>query len=313
MKIDFGHHLSLTYQGGGEKWLTQLANELSLRGHEVSVYCLPFWKKTRTVQLLPEVSYHEGYFHKLKGDVAYITYNPLSWINFHTAAPKVGGIHSNCYWQPFALQYGLLANAANLVHMITKRWELKKFNAIHIVTPVYIIDAKNVYYIPNFVDSAVYHPTVDKNEEFTVCYCSRKVWQKGYDIYEAIKKELPDVKFIESNNTPENEMPDLYSQSHVTVAPARVDTFGLTIIESLFCGTPVICSGLPAHKALSVPLTYAHTVEEYVKEILEHKSSHTYHTYDFYTTQCRVSALKYDKPHTIDEIEQMLINISHEG
>ena len=88
MHIDFCHHISLTYRGGGEKWITQLANELTLRGHEITIRALPIWKRNNPIELLPEIDYKEGYFHHLDGDVAYITYHPLSGINFKTKLPE---------------------------------------------------------------------------------------------------------------------------------------------------------------------------------------------------------------------------------
>ena len=56
IKVSFGHHLSLSYRGGGEKWLTQLANELIERGHEVEIKCLPFWKRNRPLELDKEIN-----------------------------------------------------------------------------------------------------------------------------------------------------------------------------------------------------------------------------------------------------------------
>ena len=42
MHIAFGHHLSLAYYSGGEKWVISLAKELTNRGHDVEIYALPF-------------------------------------------------------------------------------------------------------------------------------------------------------------------------------------------------------------------------------------------------------------------------------
>lgn len=310
MKISFGHHLSLTYRGGGEKWLTQLANELTCRGHDVTIRCLPFWKRDNPVDLLPEIDYKEGYFHSLDGDINYLTYNPLSWINFKVKGPKIGGIHSHCYWQPFAWRYGLLPNLANFVHMITKRWELERFDALHTVTPIYPLNVEKVYHIPNFVDGKHYSPKVPKSDEFTVGFSSRKVWQKGYDIFLELQELLDDIKFVTTGNILEKKMPEFYSRNHVTVVPARVDTFGLVNVESLLCGTPVVSSGLPTHKALGLPILYAYNLDQYIEKIELLKGMFYSGLYKDLSDTCRITALMYDKYIIIDQLENMFEEVS---
>ena len=301
--------MSLSYRGGGEKWLTQLANELVRRGHDVSVKCLPIWRKDNPVDLLPEVEYEEGYTHSLEGDIAYITYNPLSWLNFKTKSPKIGGIHSHCYWQPLDHKYGVLPNLANVVHAVTNRWELGKFKAIHTVTPIYPIPHDNVFFIPNFVDGEKYRP-FPKGDEFTVGYSSRKVWQKGWDIFLKLQELMDDIKFAVTDNIPEAQMPKFHSRNHVTVVPARVDTFGLVNVESMLCGTPVISSGLPTHKALELPIRYAYRLEEYITEIETLREMFKAGMYDTISQTCRDSALKYDKGLVIDKLENMFREVS---
>lgn len=310
MRLVFGHHLSLSYRGGGEKWLTQLANELTLRGHEVTIRALPIWKRDNPIELLPEIDYEEGYFHTLNGDVNYLTYNPLSWVNFKVKGPKIAGIHSHCYWQPFAWRYGLLPNLANFVHMITKRWELERYDAIHTVTPIYPLNVENHYYIPNFVDGEFYSPKVPKNDEFTVGYASRKVWQKGYDIFLQLQTILEGINFVETNNIPESEMPNFYAKNHVTVVPARVDTFGITGVESLMCRTPVVSSGLPTHRVLGLPMYYASTIDDYIEKIQYLLGIYESEFYKVLTRDCRESALRFDKIAVVNQLEQMLYEVS---
>lgn len=310
MNIQFGHHISLTYRGGGEKWLTQLANELVRRGHDVSVKCLPFWRRDNPVDLLPEVEYEEGYFHHLSGDVNYLTYNPLNWLNFRVDGPKIGGIHSHCYWQPIAREYGLLPNLANIVNALTSKWELSRFNAIHTVTNVYPINHKNVYFIPNFVDSQLYSPLAPKNEEFTVGYASRKVWQKGWDIFLELQELLDDMKFVTTGSILEKNMPEFYSKNHVTVVPARVDTFGLVNVESMMCGTPVVSSGIPPHKSLGLPILYAYNLDQYVEKIELLKALYYSGLYEDLSDTCRITALMYDKYIIIDQLEEMFQEVA---
>jgi glycosyltransferase involved in cell wall biosynthesis len=263
------------------------------------------------VDLLPEVDYKEGYHHHLSGDINYVTYNPLSWLNFHVDGPKIGGIHSHCYWQPFAWQYGLLPNLANFTHMLTKRWELRRFDAIHIVNPIYPLNVENIYYIPDFVDSQVYSPCAPKNDDFTVGYASRKVWQKGHDIYLRLRELLEDIKFVSTGNILEINMPEFYSRNHVTLVPARVDTFGLVNVESMLCGTPVVSSGLPTHKALGLPIRYAYKMDQYVDEIGALRDLFESGAYGGISKECRESAMKYDKQNVVDQLENMFVEVAN--
>ena len=125
MKIVFCHHLSLSYDGGGEKWIVQLSRELMNRGHSIEIFCLPFKLKDGGAydfkRDLGNIPYHEGYFHYVSADVAYVTYNPLNWLNFYITCPKIGGMHSHAYWKPINPSYGLLPNLAILANALTSR------------------------------------------------------------------------------------------------------------------------------------------------------------------------------------------------
>lgn len=315
MKIAFGHHLSLAYMGGGEKWLLQLAEELSRRGHEVEIRSLPLTLpdgRKLPIRLPEGVGYREGFFHDLTdADVSYVTYHPLNWLSFKTRRPRIAGIHSHCYWQPLALRYGALPNLANLMNRLTSKRELGRFDAVHMVTDAYGVAHDRVYHIPNFVDSRFYHPSKPKADEFTVAYASRKVWQKGYDLFLKVSDRLRGrVRFVETRNTPEASMPEFYSSSHATIVPARVDTFGLTIVESMLCGTPVVSSGLPAHRALRLPISFASTPEGYEKEILRFKSIWEGDGYGELSENCRLQAMRYDKRRIVDRIEEMFFEVS---
>jgi len=316
VKISFGHHLSLSYFGGGEKWIIQVANELASRGHEVDIHALPILldgepKVNPRDHLNPNIKYSEGYHHKLRGDVNYITYNPLSWVFFDTSHPKIAGIHSHAYWQKLDHHYGLLPNLANLVNKVIGGSELNRFDAVHAVTDVYEINHPNVKIIPNFVDSKQYDYLPPKYKEFTVGYASRKVWQKGYDIYETVRREMKnEAVFIETNNIPEKLMPMWLSQPHALIVPARVNTFGLNIVESLLCKTPVIASNLITHKALHLPLIYASNVSEYVDNLLIIKESCMSEDYLKYLEKCRQEALKFDKVRIINRLEDFFTEVS---
>lgn len=193
MRIAFCHHLSLSYYGGGEKWIIELSKELTKRGHDVRIYALPFLldgkRKVNPSKILGDIPYEEGLFHNVKADVCYVMYNPLNWFNFKTTSPRIAGMHSHAYWLPPHPNYGVLPNLANIANKLDSYFELRRFNAVHAVTNVFPINHPNIFCIPNFVDSEKYKPCKEKEDIFTVVFASRMVWQKGWDIFEYVRKK----------------------------------------------------------------------------------------------------------------------------
>lgn len=314
MHIAFCHHLSLGYYGGGEKWLIQLANELVKRGHDVEIYALPFLldgkQKINPKELLNGIPYKEGLRHSVKADVCYVTYHPLSWLNFKTSRPRIAGIHSHAYWLPPHPNYGILPNLANITNRFTSYFELRRFDAIHTVTNSFLVNHPNVHCIPNFVDSEIFKPC-RKDEKFSVGYISRKVWQKGFDVLRKVRKLSPEIQFNVSNGRiPENEMPQFVGRNHVTLVPSRVDTFGLSIVESMMTETPVITTPLITHEALELPLKYATHLKDFILGINEFREMSEYSKF---AKNCRVEALKYDKKPIVNNLEQMFSEVTYNG
>jgi glycosyltransferase involved in cell wall biosynthesis len=207
--------------------------------------------------------------------------------------------------------YGLLPNLAKIANDIFGKYDLKTFDAVHVLTGT-SKSTRPTYVIPNFVDSTFYKPS-PKPKEFTVAYASRKVWQKGYDIYNQMKTLLHNkVHFKETNNVSNSDMPQFYSDAHVLISPARVDTFGLAIVESLMCGTPVITSSILPHKRLNAKLIYADTPVTIAREILNLKKLWEYdrEKYNQLCLRGRQSVLAYDKPHIVDSIESMFKQVA---
>jgi glycosyltransferase involved in cell wall biosynthesis len=306
IKIAFCHHLSLSYNAGGEKWLINTAKALAKK-HTVEIYALPFLldgkPRINPNESLDGIYYREGFNHNVKADVTYVTYNPLSFLNFNISGPKIAGIHSEAYWQKPNIHYGKFPLVANIVNRFTSYFELRRFNAVHtILNGLYPINHPKIFSIPNYVDSEIYHP-YKKSDEFTVTFASRKVWQKGFDIFSQVAKQL-DCSVKVSGDIAEEVMPEFLGSSSVVVAPSRVDTFGLVLVESLLTGTPVVTSPLPSHYSLGLPLKYARTVEEYLQEINFVKK-------DPVSLDYRSFAMKYDKKQIIKKFEEMLIQVAH--
>lgn len=314
LRICFCHHLSLAYWGGGEKWIVAIAKELTKRGHDVEIYALPVLlegrRKLDPRDVLDGIPYSEKVHHKVSGDVVYVTYNPLSWLNFQTSKPRIGGIHSEVFWVPPHVRYGFFPNLANTVNRFTGYFDLRHFDAIHTVTDALPIDHPKVYFIPDFVDTNLFKPTCNKKERFTVAFSSRRVWQKGYDLFQEtvdlLEPEIP-IKPSIAERIPEIEMPDFLSSSHVSLLPSRVDTFGLSIVESSLCETPVITTPIPTHERLELPLTYGKSVADFRRAVLNFYDLWEHDREEFwrFAKECRRKALKFDKAKVVDQIARM--------
>lgn len=71
----------------------------------------------------------------------------------------------------------------------------------------------------------------------------------GFDLEKSdLKHEIEDLRLgdrvMSVGDLPEKDLPDLYSSAHALVFPSLAESFGFPILESMACGTPVICSSL---------------------------------------------------------------------
>jgi glycosyltransferase involved in cell wall biosynthesis len=158
MKIAICTHLSLSYMGGGEREMCELANELVERGHEVDFYALPYRMgakpKVDPHRVLKGVPYSEGWTHKVKTDVAYTFYHPLSSLNFRVQGRKIASFHSQAFFlKSVSPRYGLLPAAASYGTRLIGPLELRTFDAIHTHFPQPTVKHKSTYIIPGWVDS----------------------------------------------------------------------------------------------------------------------------------------------------------------
>jgi glycosyltransferase involved in cell wall biosynthesis len=272
--------------------------------------------KINPKKVLDDIPYTEGFRHKVKADVVYVTYHPLSWLNFQTSKPRIAGIHTHAYWTPINLQYGLKPNLANIMHKINGGFELKRFSAVHMVTNAYRINHPQVYYIPNFVDGQKYKPVKEKDDVLTIAYSSRMIWAKGWNVFQAVmkrlKKEDKTINFkVTAQKVKEPDMPEFLSSSHLALLPSEVDTFGLSIVESLLCETPVVTTPLVTHKVLGLPLIYGDSVDGFVGEVRKvgRLWSEDREKYFESARFCRQQALKYDKQAIVDRLERMLTEV----
>lgn len=342
MKIVLAHHYSLTYVGGGEKFLIELVKFLVDRGHEVEVRALPINRRLGGFHVPSGVEYVESWFHRFDADVSYFIYAPLLHRFFKTSAPKIAGLHAPPLFpelqsaEVFSGGIARLVRRTNtyftLAYLFTRLglrdWDLQLFDAIHIVNPAMRVKHDRVFYIPMFVDTNFYKPLSQKNDIFTVLFVGRPLWWKGFDIFvetaRIVWSRLGDrVQFIATCNEstryvrcpgfiPEDELPRIYSASHVVVYPSRTDVFPKVILEALASGTPVITTPIPAHKALNLPLIYASTPTEIAEVILELREEWEKSPEEYMrgSEARRKSVEPYDVRRVCEKFEQMLIEVA---
>jgi len=122
---------------------------------------------------------------------------------------------------------------------------------------------KNVDIFTRGVDSKIFNPKRrNKNESYIVCV-SRVSKEKGLDDFcklkynrkvligdgpylEELKKKYPDVEMIGKREGA--ELAQWVANADVFVFPSKADTFGIVILESISCGTPVAAYEQPGPK-----------------------------------------------------------------
>jgi len=130
---------------------------------------------------------------------------------------------------------------------------------------------REAFLIPNFVDTEVFRPIAPKADEFTVLVRYDETLKGGFHVFLRALKFLgkpkwlnitvigkePPPNVLETLNKLSNtvtilgRVPDrealagAYSTAHATVIPSLYESFSLTALESLACGTPIIMAKLP--------------------------------------------------------------------
>jgi len=131
---------------------------------------------------------------------------------------------------------------------------------------------QHIEVIPELVDTKVFYPQdVRKNEIFTIVDIGYLIPRKGYDILidafkiahnldNAIRLEIvgdgklrdelearvqnanlqEDITF--HGGLPADEIAKLLCQSHLCISTSHVETFGITLIEAMACGIPVVAT-----------------------------------------------------------------------
>ncbi|MGI8855109.1 MAG: glycosyltransferase family 4 protein [Thermomicrobiales bacterium] len=77
----------------------------------------------------------------------------------------------------------------------------------------------------------------------------RQGWQFG-PIFDTLQ-ELHLAGDVQFGSPPDNLLPALYNAADAVVAPAWYEGFGLSVLEGLACGAPVVASDIPPHREVA--------------------------------------------------------------
>jgi glycosyltransferase involved in cell wall biosynthesis len=298
-KVALCHHYSLTFHGGGERFLIDVANQLIKTGHKVAVYALPFGRRPVKLDGLPrEVEYKENFIHKIQDvDVMYFIYAPFVHKLFIGEFPRIGAIHAfvflselqsteirNMSYIKFLKGFGFTRLTSKIYFDKFREKELRSFDAIHVINREALKlfqNEKRVYYVPNWIDTSCFKPTEEKRTRFTVLYSGRR--SKGFSTFVEIAnlfkaKEIdfiavgPDLINIGNVKnlgfiTNVEKLIRLYSKVHLLVYTSKVDVFPLTLLEASACKTPIVTLPTRAIKGLNLPVLYATSVKDFAQII----------------------------------------------
>jgi glycosyltransferase involved in cell wall biosynthesis len=344
MKLALCHHYSLTFHGGGERFLIEFAKQLVKRGHTVTIQSLPFARRNVNInRWVQGIEYQEGFFHDIgDADVAYFMYAPLVHNFFRGDCPKIAGIHAFVFAEElqhsgiqsmnfivFIRKFGLSRFVANFYFNNIIRKNLRCYDAVHIINKECLklpLRTNCIYYIPNWIDTSVFKPNEEKNEKFSALFVGRKT--KGFSTFVKIAQLLKhhDIDFfaigsdLESNHnvkslglvTDVKELVRLYSKVHVLIYTSEIDVFPLSLLEACACETPVLALPTKAIEGLDLPISYASSVESFAQKLIELKAmwQSAKENYVKLTRGIRADVLKYDVNKVFPKYLAMLKEVS---
>ena len=139
---------------------------------------------------------------------------------------------------------------------------LKKFNIITTVSDYFVKLLKekwklNSIKIVNGIDLDIFFPKNISKEKKSILFVGRYIPMKGIKNLLIVANELKDFHFyfvgegelnssINGSNITnlgfknKEDLPEIYSKSFISIFPSEHESFGLTALESIACGTPVI-------------------------------------------------------------------------
>lgn len=156
------------------------------------------------------------------------------------------------------------------------RFFLKNKNVIKNIDGIFYVSSffKNVfrhytcgkYYIPNGIDFGEFNCVGDVKKNDYILFVGRPNRPKGFDVFKKaftfIKKKYPNISALVVSPTIEDEcrdgiqyvkyrnrkqLVDIYMRASVYICASRAESFGLTSLESMACGTPIITTKNGGH------------------------------------------------------------------
>ncbi|PZP54303.1 MAG: hypothetical protein DI586_10105 [Micavibrio aeruginosavorus] len=123
-----------------------------------------------------------------------------------------------------------------------------------------------IHIVSRGIDTNIFHPYKDSPKDY-ILYVGRLAPGKGAERFceletgsipkvvvgtgpseERIKATYPDVKFL--GFAEGEQLARLYSGAKLFVLPSDTETFGMTVIEALACGTPVVALNRGGHQPI---------------------------------------------------------------
>lgn len=345
MNVALCHHYSLTFHGGGERFLIDVAYQLMKRGHTAVIYALPFGRRPiNRSNFLRDIEYHEGFIHNIKNaDVAYFVYAPLVRNLFIGKCPRIGAIHAFVFLDElqhsdvrtmnqvdFLKEFGFSRFVSSLYFNRFERGKLNGFDAIHAINSEALQsfphEGARVYYVPNWIDTSRFNAVAEKNERFQVLFTGRR--SKGFSTFVEIAYLLRnrEIDFLaigpdlESTKNVKHlgfiadveELIKLYSRVHALVYTSKIDVFPLTLLEAAACKIPIIASPTGALHGLGLPLIYAKSLNEFAQAICNLQDSWQMRreAYDIMAERMRTEATKYDVNNVFPKFLDMLKEVA---
>ena len=179
------------------------------------------------------------------------------------------------------LKYILKRNAKNAIRIITPSQEVK--NELSRVYPA--INPNIITPINNGINYEIFHPNIDRDiirnryslKGLVLLYLGRIAKYKGIEqilkVYEILRNEFNDLSLIIAGSPtsrmqsdyktwqkeypnvifpgriPDEEVPLYYGAADCFITYSYAgEGVGLTLAEAMACGTPVVCSDLPAYR-----------------------------------------------------------------
>jgi len=338
------HHYSLTFHGGGERFLIDAANQLTKAGYKVNIYALPFERRpTKLKDLRKEVEYKENFIHRIQdADVIYIIYAPLVHRFFIGDVPRIGSFHAFVFlkelqsievrtmgYVDFLKKFGFSRFISRIFFDKFKENELCCFDALHVINKevLKLFNCKEkVYYVPNWIDTSRFKPLDRKDSKFTVLYSGRRA--KGFSTFIkiadllkmkginfiAVGPDLVSVRNVRNLGFISNAdyLARLYSRVHLLVYTSTIDVFPLTLLEVSACGTPIVALPTKAIQGLDLPIFYATSVKDFATVICKLQNLWTGKREEYFNLckRMRIEVGKYDLKNVFPKFLKMLKEVA---